>query len=387
MPYVPEPHKRQLFLARLMLTLVLIGWVGSTGTASLESHASRAQSYGVRQVTEGQHPESIEGQRPEPAEERLSQLPIGMMVHPPALDYFNANARADDIGAVLVVSTGLLPRISSGERLVMSPSVELAEERAAEFVADTEYFGYNIEHWPDTPASEQWSPGTAGAAAAEFARRHNLGYVVGPDLQFTEDFGAELAGPADIYVIQGQRIQENIPFFTTTVTNFAQNARRGNPDVLVWVQVSASFGTPEQTLEALQAVVDEIDGIWIHYNQNAQSFGALQELVQLLRGPNPAPAAATATAVPPTATSMAAYPAPTLVVRLTQTPTTTPETTQPSSTASPALPLEPTGPVPDPPTQSPAAPWLPIAGAAIIVLAAGLVGIGFIAGSLWSRQR
>lgn len=252
---------------RLTVTLVLIGWVGSTGAVSSTPEIPPLASIGAAQAV------------PRP----LSDLPIGMMVHPPSLDYFNDVARSDDIGAVLVVSTGLLPRITSGKRLVMSPSVDLAEENAAAFVDDAEYLGYNVEHWPDTPDAEQADPATASANAAEFADRHDLGYVIGPDLQFTEDFGAELAQPADIYVIQGQRIQEDVAFFATTVNAFARNVRSGNPDVKVWVQVSSSFGTPEATIEALKEVAGQIDGIWVHYNQNAQSFATLQDLMKLLR--------------------------------------------------------------------------------------------------------
>lgn len=408
MTYVPETANRQAspqaarerapLLARLILTLALVAWVGSTGSASLESGVGNAESHSAVLAVDGQRPE----RRPEPIEGpvdgRLSELPIGMMVHPPALDYFNAIARADDIGAVLVVSTGLLPRITGGQRLVMSPSVELAEQRAHEFGDDTEYFGYNIEHWPDTPASEQSSPGAASAAAAEFARRHGLRYVIGPDLRFTEDFGAELAAPAEIYVIQGQRIQEDIPLFTTTVTDFAENVRRSNPSLRVWVQVSASFGTPEQSFEALQAVAGHVDGIWIHYNQNAQSFAALQQLVTLLRGPAPVagpnPAdVVLATATPTAALRHSAAPSRT-VAQPTDPPTAvrSPElvegsdTSRSTPTASQVLPAPTALPIPDASTQSPAAPWLPIAGVAIVVLAAGLIAIGFIAGSMWQHR-
>lgn len=401
----PTPYSPAPLVLRLILTVVLLGWVGSTGVTSpppspasaaeseLRRHAGEASMTAGRLRILGAGSESglLEGRRPEPVEGQLSELPIGMMVHPPALDYFNAIARADDIGAVLVVSTGLLPRITGGQRLVMSPSVQLAEERADEFVGNTEYFGYNIEHWPDTPTAEQSGPAAASAAAAEFARQHGLRYVIGPDLQFTEDFGPELAAPAEIYVIQGQRIQDDIPFFTTTVTDFAASVRRANPSLRVWVQVSASFGTPQRTLEALQAVAGHIDGIWIHYNQNAQSFAALQELVALLRGvPRvPTPPAPFTQPEPTRAASITPTPSAT-PVRPTQQPTRQ-RTNAPTPSVTPILPATAALPtpqvVPEPPaSESPAAPWLPIAGAAIVVLAAGLIAIGFVAGSMWQRR-
>ncbi|MFQ5854507.1 MAG: hypothetical protein ACE5LU_02525 [Anaerolineae bacterium] len=334
----------------------------------------------------------------------LSTLPIGMMVHPPSLDYFNKIARPDDIAGVPLANARILPEIVSGKRMVMSPSVELAEERAASFVGDAEYFGYNIEHWPDTPAAEQRDPEAAGHAAAGFARQHNLGYVVGPDLQFTEDAGADLAREADIYVIQGQRLQEDTRRFQAVVTTFAEAVRSGNPEVKVWVQVSASFGTPERTLSALQTVADHIDGIWIHYNPH--SFEALQALAILLRPANQAiiptlTASALATAapaspargpeaVPPIVTAVSPAPSPDVVSPTARTVSATPVATQSAPTASPLAISPPPSPTPGPAADSTAGSQLPLTGGAMAVLAVGaggLVALGFVLGYLWYSLR
>ncbi len=323
----------------------------------------------------------------QPDAKALSELPIGMMVHPASLDYFNQTARPDDVGAVLVVNTRLLSRITAGQRLVMSPSVDLAEERANDFVDNAEYFGYNIEHWPDTPASEKGDPVVASEAAAEFARAHGLGYVIGPDLQFTEEAGAALAQTAEIYVIQGQRLQERVSFFETTVTNFAQMVRSGNPEVQVWVQVSSSFGTPEATLGALRTVQPYIDGIWIHYNQNTQSFEALKELVGLLR-----PGAGASVSTPATRDPAATSPASPLADSADDAATPTsgavaPLVTAAAPTATPLPTVPPADLLPDAPAEVPVLPWLPLIGAGMFALAGGLIVFGFALGYVWNNWR
>lgn len=323
--------------------------------------------------------------------QRLAKLPLGMMVHPPSLDYFNKMARPDDIAGVPLPNARLLSEIVSGKRMVMSPSVDLAKEQAASFVSTAEYFGYNIEHWPDTPEAEKQAPVAASQAAAEFARQHDLGYILGPDLSFTEEFGPQLAQQVDIYVIQGQQLQENIPRFQKVVTDFAEAVRSTNPDVKVWVQVSASFGTPEQTVSALETVTDHIDGIWLHYN--AFSFEALQSLVVLLRPDNralsptlTASAGATATAAGPTPVTEPPPPLP------TATPSATPRSESPPTASPERAASADTQPTPEPeglilhlPAQS--ASWLLTMGCMTLILGGGLIALGFILGYLWHGYR
>lgn len=147
---------------------------------------------------------------------------------------------------------------------------------------------YNPEHHPATPIGEQQDLVSTVAAAS--AGIHNSGrkFALVPDAAFTQQYAAQLAPYADLYLIQAQKYQGNLAQFDNFVARATQQIKSANPACAVWVHIQVStvlgptavFG-PARAYAALQSLPSLPDGIviWTFPRQDV----ATQQFVALLR--------------------------------------------------------------------------------------------------------
>jgi hypothetical protein len=198
---------------------------------------------------------------------------------------------------------------------------------------------YDNERWASTPLVEQQDPAYYEQQTAQLLHAHGLIYIASPapDLMWavgrpadsykaflTANMAASAARYADIYDIQAQQQEENLPYFTWFVKAAAAQAKDANARVKVFVGIRTDPGGPA-LLAAYEATSDIADGYWLNVNGEP---GPADELINAIDQPSSNPLPGT----PPPAPSPlpSANPAPTL-----STPGSSP-TSSPSGGQSPS---------------------------------------------------
>ena len=89
----------------------------------------------------------------------LSTLWIDLSMGPPLLDLFNQTAKSGDIARVEHISQlGLLQDVTAGQKLVVFKSADDAIRLLPHIHDEFDIVGYNLEHGPANPISEQEDP-------------------------------------------------------------------------------------------------------------------------------------------------------------------------------------------------------------------------------------
>ena len=224
--------------------------------------------------------------RAEGAVADLSELKVGIHYHPPYFrEWLNENLQDDDfVGIIHLSVVESLRAITPGFKGVRSPCASTLISSYQRYADIVDYIGYNIEHWPQTPDSEQLDPVGTVRRLKEFADSHNLMLTVGPDRRFDDQYGAAMAQFADNYVLQLQAYMQNPDTFAAQAIRRTARLRAANPQIRVFAQVSVSRDVPIDTIfRCIQLVVDSVDGVWIFYRAPTDDTLRVAELYEMIR--------------------------------------------------------------------------------------------------------
>jgi hypothetical protein len=157
---------------------------------------------------------------------------------------------------------------------------------------------YDNERWAYTPLSEQQDPAYYEQQTAQLLHAYGLLYIAtpAPDLMWAlgrppdsyqaflgANMAASAARYADIYDIQGQQREDNLPYFSWFVAKAAAQARAANPHVEIFVGIRTDPGT-QNLLAAYQATAGIADGYWLNVNGIP---GPANDLLNAIRQPWP----------------------------------------------------------------------------------------------------
>jgi hypothetical protein len=169
------------------------------------------------------------------------------------------------------------------------------------------YDNENGKDWP-TPKEELTDPTKYTLMAAKATHAAGLKFIAEPNFELIVGRGSrgvngkleltdkqvpfvrlkEVAPCLDAISLQLQRAQADIEQYRELTRRYAGEVRSVNPKAIIFVQVtfrekSGKVCTPAELLQAVQAVADFVDGIWIHNDKdNAEQLRSATELVKLM---------------------------------------------------------------------------------------------------------
>jgi hypothetical protein len=146
------------------------------------------------------------------------------------------------------------------------------------------YIAYDVEHWPQTPQSEQDNIVGTVQNMSQAVHSRGMKYILVPDRKFDQQYMSQLAPYADIIVLQGQRIEGNPQDFHDQLLPLIQAAKSANPNVKVYASVGTNNGaTPASMQAALNTLQSAVDGIGIFSYGDQASINTLQQFVTASR--------------------------------------------------------------------------------------------------------
>ena len=150
---------------------------------------------------------------------------------------------------------------------------------------------YDNEKWRFTPDQEQRDPARYEKFAADLVHAHGLLFLTAPavdlvtvlapgsdqrryDSYLNLGIATVAARNADVFVIQAQGSERNIPYYASFVGRAAAQARSANPKVIVLAGISTNPSgqrvTADQILGAIAATRDSVDGYWFNIPQPSE---------------------------------------------------------------------------------------------------------------------
>lgn len=247
--------------------------------------------------------------RPQPVH-GLDELWFSIRITPTMVDWFNQVARPDDVVAANFREIALLDQVTAGRKVVFFASAAEAESAMPSLVGRVDVIGYDLEHWPATPADEQADPVATVQRLRELTQQYGLALALGPDRRFVRDYGVEMAPYVDQFALQVQRLQGNPNALLDFTQPLIKDLRQANPDLIINVQLRTE-GSVDQLIALVDSLKEDIDGVSILYNPETEDVA--KEFVGRLRSGE------AGTAVAPTVAAPAVTP-----VEVTSTPTAEP---------------------------------------------------------------
>lgn len=229
---------------------------------------------------------------PDNTQDLIIQINLPRKAQAQTLAYFQEFARPCDAIGVLGRFTDPvswrenMSQLSTGLAFYSMPSLAEAKETAETWTDTADWFAYEIVLSDHTPESEKSDPAETSRQALEFARAHNLAYMVTPGRPASRKYAADLAQYADAYGLQAYgQMRDSPETFVEFVKSISTRIRAVNPDILFFVAVSTDLPTdvPEETYEIITRLLGEIDGVFIRISEQPESLEKLQTLVNLLR--------------------------------------------------------------------------------------------------------
>ncbi len=194
-----------------------------------------------------------------------ANLFFGLRITPELLDWFNQTAGPDDIATATPDQLGLLEQVTAGRKQLLIPSAAEAEKLIPEIADKIDIIGYDLEHWPATPADEQADPVAAIQRLRVLADEYDLMLALGPDRRFALDYGAQMAPFVDQFILQTQRLQSDANSLRSFAAPIIADLRQANPAIRVVVQIRTE-GSVEELLELVKSLDLDVDGIGILHN-------------------------------------------------------------------------------------------------------------------------
>jgi len=215
----------------------------------------------------------------------LDSIPIAFTASFQLVSYANQVLRSSDQILILESQQSLASLIPLPKKSIASPSLGSAINWPDSMFNQINVFGYDFEHWPFTPDSEQTNPVSSSQRALSFARQHGLSYNLGPDLQYASTVGPQMAVYADGFALQLQKLQHDPQLFTDTLKALASRIRATNPNIKIWAQIGAQVSGVTRTVQEMRIAADSAclyaDGIDIFYGT---AVDTLMRFISSLRG-------------------------------------------------------------------------------------------------------
>jgi len=181
-------------------------------------------------------------------------------------------------GFVMTATLGMAeeyyPELNGWMRTLGAPSLEALERkarRAEENGIQYEALSYGLETSASTP-DEEWQDLVGSTRAAKsIAEKYGKLLVMGPGFRLmseNEDQYPVLAELADIWMLQTQRLQRDPPGkkYRDEVERVVDLIRSGNPNILIWAQITFLPDRKPDSLEWLaysDSIADLVDGTFI----------------------------------------------------------------------------------------------------------------------------
>jgi hypothetical protein len=215
----------------------------------------------------------------------LDSIPIGFTASSQLVVFANQVLRSYDQITIPVQQKSLAYQITAPRKVIINPSLGTAISWPDSMFNQINTFGYDFEHWPYTPDSEQADPTIASQEAQNFARMHGLTYNLGPDLQYASTAGPQMAVYADGFTLQLQKLQHDPKLFSDTLKALSSRIRSSNPDIKIWVQIGAQVSGVNRSVTEMLIAADSAsnyaDGIDIFYGT---AVDTLKQFIYALRG-------------------------------------------------------------------------------------------------------
>ncbi len=214
----------------------------------------------------------LPGKTMDEEQSELSSLWIDLSLGPPLLDLFNQTAKSDDIARVEHISQlGLLRDVTAGQKLVVFKSADDAIRLLPHIHDELDIIGYNLEHGPANPLSEQEDPVGSIIRLREAAEEYGLQVALGPDHNFAVSDAVAMAPYADYLILQVQKVQTEPDTVYDFVLPIIEGSREANPDIEISVQIRTE-GDVDDLLEMLSPLQKNIDGISILTSEETIDF-------------------------------------------------------------------------------------------------------------------
>lgn len=150
---------------------------------------------------------------------------------------------------------------------------------------DVAYICYDPEHWPTTPADEQTDLADWVRRAGEAVHASGRIFMLTPDLAFNQELAGRLAPFVDIYDLQGQGSQREVPRYREYYQKVVPQVRQANPAAVVLCQITVSRPgwTAAEAMAAWNSVKDQVDGVVVWYAAKPESLAELFKVLESLR--------------------------------------------------------------------------------------------------------
>jgi len=193
----------------------------------------------------------------------LAKMWIDMGLNQDLIEWFNQNARPDDIARVDHISLiDLLDQVHVGKRLVVFKSVADVADLLPNITGKIDIVGYNLEHGPSNRPDEIADPVGSVMRMRDLTNRYGKVLAFGPDREFALNDGVAIAPYVDIFVLQVQRVQTEPDTVRDFVLPLARQLRQANPKLQISVQVRTE-GDVVALADLLDSMKDQLDGLSI----------------------------------------------------------------------------------------------------------------------------
>lgn len=224
--------------------------------------------------------EIINTEIPDPTEEfttsPVTTCKLGLGLREETIDFLLKHK--DQTGMIMAASSNLaetyFPLFDNSLRVLGAPSLNTLEtkaSRAQDANLPYDVLGYGLETSASTPEIEWEDVTGATQKAKEISDKYDKYLLMAPGFKLMSqniNFYAKMAEKADIWILQTQQLQKSPPGpeYRQEVERIVSLIRSGNPEIIIWAQITLPPDrTPdaEEWLVYRESIIDLVDGIYI----------------------------------------------------------------------------------------------------------------------------
>jgi hypothetical protein len=166
------------------------------------------------------------------------------------------------------------PQFEGSIRVIGAPSLEMLRDKAMRARVNYlpyEALAYGLETSKSTPEEEWQHIISSTQQAKSLVAEDNKFLLMAPGFKLMSDneaLYAPMASMADLWVLQTQQLQKNPPGlkYRQEVERIIKLIRSGNPDILIWAQITLPPDREpdaEEWLGYRKSIMDLVDGTYI----------------------------------------------------------------------------------------------------------------------------